>query len=149
MRGETGNSYHRLVNQPHIDMVSYHLYPSKWDLNETTDVEIWIQIHEQLARDAGKVAYMGEYGIEKVDGETDSHRAEVFDRWLKHSVVDYRSTGNLLWQMAYDARPDYDGFTVYYPGDARTSSVLQKYAAMAISPSTNAYSHLYAVMDKY
>ncbi|HID61128.1 MAG TPA: hypothetical protein EYP49_00050, partial [Anaerolineae bacterium] len=145
VRGDTGNSYHHLVTRPHIDMVSYHLYPSKWGLNETTDVEIWIQVHEQLAQDAGKVAYMGEYGTAGPDGR----RAEVFDRWLKYSVVDYRSTGNLLWQMAYDARPDYDGFTVYYPGDTQTNPVLRKFATMTISPSANAYSHLYAVMDKY
>ena len=132
VRGDAGSSYHRMVLLPHIDMVSYHVFPSKWGLNDTTDVETWIRVHEQLALEAGKVAYIGEYGLVGPD----DRRAETFDRWLQYAMVEYRSSGNLLWQMAYDTRPDYDGFTVYYPGDSLTISVLKKHAAAATSPAT-------------
>ena len=128
--GATGNSYRNLVNKPSIDMVSYHFYPLKWGLNPTTDAEIWIRVHEELASDAGKVAYMGEFGW----AGPDSQRAEVFDQWLGYSVVDYGGTGELVWQMAYDTRPDYDGFTVYCPQDDQSCSVLQCPAWPGLSP---------------
>ncbi|MGH9840229.1 MAG: cellulase family glycosylhydrolase [Blastocatellia bacterium] len=62
VRGDESCSYNRLAREPLIDLASYHLYPSNWGLNDTSDVEIWIRSHEQLARAAGKAAYLGEFG---------------------------------------------------------------------------------------
>lgn len=126
VRGDEGASYHRLVNLSSIDLVSYHLYPDKWGLNDESDVEIWIRVHETLARQAGKAAYLGEYGVL---GD-DALRGSIFERWLTLALADNQSAGALVWGLVYQGRPDYDGFSIYYPGDAQTTSVLKKYAAL-------------------
>jgi hypothetical protein len=124
VRGDEGASYHRLVDLPNIDLVSYHLYPSKWGLNDDSDVEIWIRVHEALAQQAGKVAYLGEYGIH---GD-DASRSVTFDRWLTTALTDNRSTGSLVWGLVYEDRPDYDGFSVYCPAQTETCTVIRGHA---------------------
>jgi uncharacterized protein (TIGR03437 family) len=133
-----------------IDLLSYHLYPSNWGLNDASDVEIWIRAHEQLARAAGKAAYLGEFGkrpggdppnCDAAPGRAfDSTRAEIYDRWLKWAVEEYRTAGHLVWQLVYDARPDCDGFAVYFPRDAPTNQALWRYAASSASPPLAAVS---------
>jgi mannan endo-1,4-beta-mannosidase len=124
VRGDEGASYHRLVNLENIDMVSYHLYPSKWGLNDEGDVEVWIRVHEDLAQQAGKVAYLGEFGVMGAD----ALRAMTFNRWLTMALVDHRSAGALVWGLVYQSRPDYDGFSVYCPAQVETCAVLRHYA---------------------
>lgn len=125
VRGGEGASYHRLVDLPSIDLVSYHLYPSKWGLDDDGDVVIWIRVHEALAQQAGKVAYLGEYGV----AEEDTLRAATFDRWLTTALADNRSTGSLVWGLVYESRPDYDGFSVYCPTQVETCAILRDFAA--------------------
>jgi hypothetical protein len=115
-------------------MVSYHLYPSKWGLNSTTDVETWIRVHEELAREAGKVAYVGEFGAEGPDAQ----RAETYDRWLTIALDDNQSAGALVWGLNYEGRPDYDGFSIYCPAQTETCTVLRTYAASLASGSAPA-----------
>lgn len=124
VRGDEGASYHRLVNQPSIDMVSYHLYPDKWGFNDGSDVETWIRVHEELAQQADKVAYLGEYGV---IGD-DVQRAATFDRWLTMALTDNQTAGILVWGLAYQSRPDYDKFSIYCPAHTATCSVLHRYA---------------------
>jgi hypothetical protein len=124
VRGDEGVSYHRLVSLPSIDMVSYHLYPNSWGLNDDSDVETWIQVHQQLAWQAGKVAYLGEYCAR----QNDSLRVEVYDHWLTTALIDNQNAGALLWGLVYQDRPDYDGCSVYCPSDAETCAVLRKHA---------------------
>ncbi len=145
VRGDESCSYSRLVREPLIDLLSYHLYPSSWGLNDTSDVEIWIRAHEQLARAAGKAAYLGEFGkrpggdpsnCDPAPGRAfDATRTEIYDRWLKWAVEKYCTAGHLVWQLAYDARPDCDGFAVYFPRDAQTVATLRRYAASSATPS--------------
>jgi mannan endo-1,4-beta-mannosidase len=137
--GSEGCSFHRLVHIPDIDMVSYHLYPAFWGLNDTTDVEVWIRGHERMARAAGKVAYLGEYGKRAADQsppgcsrepgrQFDPLRAQIFDQWLKWAVVEEGTAGQMVWQLIYDRRDDCEGFQVYCPLDSATCAILQKYA---------------------
>jgi mannan endo-1,4-beta-mannosidase len=125
VRGDEGASYHRLLDQPSIDMVSYHLYPNKWGLNDERDVEIWIRVHEELAQQASKVAYLGEFGVMGAD----ALRAVTFNRWLTTALVDNQSAGALVWGLVYQNRPDYDGFSVYCPAQVETCAVLHNHAA--------------------
>jgi mannan endo-1,4-beta-mannosidase len=144
VRGDEGCSYRRLVDIPEIDLVSYHLYPTSWGLNDATDVEIWIRVHQQLARAAGKVAYLGEFGRRAGDDppncdrttgrQFDPIRAQIFDRWLKVAVEDNGASGHMVWQSVYDARPDCDGFAVYCPEDTQSCHVLQKYSSLVMKP---------------
>lgn len=134
VRGDESCSFSRLVNEPAIDLLSYHLYPQNWGLNDNQDVEIWIRAHEQLARAAGKVAYLGEFGY-RISGTTrDATRAPIFDRWLPWSVEDYCSAGQIVWQLAYDTRPDSDNFSVYFPRDVLTIELLWSYASSTAAP---------------
>jgi uncharacterized protein (TIGR03437 family) len=150
VRGDESCSFNRLAREPLIDLLSYHLYPQKWGLNDTSDVEIWIRAHEQLARAAGKAAYLGEFGkrqggdppgCDAAPGRAfDPTRAQIYDRWLQWAVEEYCTAGQLVWQLAYDARPDCDGFAVYFPRDAQTNFVLWRYAASSASPPLAAVS---------
>jgi uncharacterized protein (TIGR03437 family) len=119
-------------------------------LNDDRDVEIWIRAHEQLARAAGKAAYLGEFGrrpggdppnCDAAPGRAfDSTRAAIYDRWLKWAVEEYCTAGSLVWQLAYDARPDCDGYAVYLPRDTLTNQVLWRYAASSAAPPLAAVS---------
>jgi mannan endo-1,4-beta-mannosidase len=140
--GSDGCSFHRLVTVPDIDMVSYHLYPAFWGLNDTTDVEIWVRGHERMARDAGKVAYLGEYGkragnqnppncSREPGRQYDPVRAMVFDQWLTWAVVEEGTSGQMVWHLIYDQRNDCEGFQVYCPLDSATCAILQKYAVVS------------------
>lgn len=93
VRGDTGNSFSRLVRATNLDLVSYHLYPMKWGLNDRQDAESWIREHERLARAGNKAAYLGEYGQRPSNNDPpdcnralgrafDPQRAQTYDRWL-------------------------------------------------------------------
>jgi uncharacterized protein (TIGR03437 family) len=131
VRGDESCSFSRLVREPLIDLLSYHLYPQSWGLNDDRDVELWIRRHEQLARAAGKVAYLGEFGFRAAD----ALRAPIYERWLRWAVEDYYSAGQLAWQFVYDARADSDGLAVYFPRDGLTAAVLWRAAASSAAPS--------------
>ncbi|MGH9854726.1 MAG: hypothetical protein ACREBD_33250, partial [Blastocatellia bacterium] len=150
VRGDESCSFNRLAREPLIDLLSYHLYPPNWGLNDDRDVEIWIRVHEQLARAAGKAAYLGEFGrrpggdppnCDAAPGRAfDATRAGIYDRWLRWAVEEYCTAGQLVWQLAYDARTDCDGFAVYFPRDAQTNFVLWRYAASSAAPPLAAVS---------
>ena len=108
VNGREGCSYHRMVEIPDIDMVSYHLYASSWGLNDSTDVTIWIRRHEEIARAANKVAYFGEYG-RRANNQSpagcsagpgrafDPDRARIFTAWLNENAL---SQGNSSYANA-------------------------------------------------
>jgi uncharacterized protein (TIGR03437 family) len=148
VRGDESCSYSRLAREPLIDLLSYHLYPSSWGLNDAGDVEIWIRAHEQIARAAGKPAYLGEFGkrpggdplqlanCDAAPGRAfDAARTQLYNQWLNWAVEEYCTAGQLVWQLAYDARPDCDGFAVYVPRDAQTVAALWRYEASSAAPS--------------
>ncbi len=140
--GREGCSYHRMVEIPDIDMVSYHLYAASWGINDTTDVTIWIKRHEEIARAAGKVAYFGEYG-RRADNQNppgcsaapgrafDPERARIFETWLKENAVNQGSAGHMAWQLINDARNDCEGFQIYCPQDGATCDLLRRMSALA------------------
>lgn len=131
--GGAGCSFHLLAAVPEIDLLSYHLYPANWGLNDETDAEIWIRVHQGIAQRAGKVAYLGEFGKSAKTPGFDSSRAAMYDRWLHQSLVESETAGQLVWQLTYDARGDAEGFHLHWPEDARTCKVLRRYAASALS----------------
>ena len=135
--GSEGCSYHRLLQIADLDMVSYHLYPSGWSINDGNDSAIYIRRHEELARDAGKVAYFGEYGkrannqspagCSNVPGRAfDPQRADVYQSWLNFSALDQASSGVMVWQLINDGKNDCEGFQVYCPQDSQSCGVLSR-----------------------
>ncbi len=135
--GSEGCSYHRLVKIPELDMVSYHLYPAGWGLNDANDASIYIRRHEELARDAGKVAYFGEYGrragnqspagCSRAPGRAfDAQRADIYQAWLGYSAIEQASSGVMVWQLINDGKDDCEGFQVYCPLDSATCEYLRR-----------------------
>jgi mannan endo-1,4-beta-mannosidase len=130
--GSAGPSYHRLARILALDMLSYHFYPRSWGLDPGYDAPIWIRRHEEIARQAGKAAYMGEYGLGGgEDGTGDDVRAPRYDQWLAQL---FSSTGGLMglfWQLVPPGRPNRDGHGIRYLHDARTVAVMRKWADIA------------------
>lgn len=114
-----GCSFSRLAKIPELDMLSYHLYPSSWKLNDGEDAEAFIRWREGTAREHGKVAYLGEYGKVAADAE----RAVVFERWLRCAE---NSAGAVLWHLVNDDKGDREGFAVYCPRDVASCEVLKQ-----------------------
>ncbi len=120
VNGADGCSYHRLAQIPELDMLSYHLYPTNWRMNDGPDAALYMRRHEEIAREAGKVAYMGEYGKPAPDAE----RAAIFEQWIQ-AANEQASAGITLWHLIENARTDSEGYQVYYPQDTETCSVLR------------------------
>src|SRR5262245_53213647 len=96
VRGEDGMSFSRLLLVPELDLVSYHLYPVSWGLSPGPDAALWIDRHTQMARAAGKVAYLGEFGHKT---PSDRSRAATYDGWLERLFRDRGGSLALLWQL--------------------------------------------------
>jgi uncharacterized protein (TIGR03437 family) len=137
VRGSEGCSFHRLVQLPDLDMISYHLYPAGWGINDGSDTAIYIRRHEELARDAGKAAYFGEYGKRAGDQSPggcnlapgrafDGQRAQVYQAWLGYSAIEQATSGAILWQLINDGKDDCEGFQVYCSLDAQSCDVLRQ-----------------------
>jgi hypothetical protein len=57
-------------------------------------------------------------------------RNRVYTDW--YNVVDtHDGDGVMFWLLSGDDYPDYNGYTVYYPGDADTYTIIQNYYAIA------------------
>ena len=135
--GSDGCSYHRLARIPDLDLLSYHLYPAGWNLNDDADAALYIRRHEEIARENGKVAYMGEFGkraddkppfgCSRAPGRAfDPQRARVYQAWLQMSALEQASAGVMVWQLINDGKDDCEGFQVYCPGDAQSCGVLRQ-----------------------
>ena len=120
--GSDGCSDHRIALIPELDMLSYHLYPSNWQMNDEDDAALYIRRHEEIAREAGKVAYMGEFGKRAPDPQ----RATIFDAWIRAAATEQASAGVMLWQLINDAKTDSEGFQVYCPKDTVTCDTLRQ-----------------------
>jgi uncharacterized protein (TIGR03437 family) len=127
-------------------MVSYHLYPAGWEINDGSDAAIYIRRHEEIARNAGKVAYFGEYGKRAADRSPggcnltpgrafDAQRAQVYQAWLGYSAIEQATSGAMVWQLINDGKDDCEGFQVYCPLDAQSCEVLRQVSdRIAASP---------------
>ena len=110
-----------IVKLPNIDMNGIHVYPNHWLPTEPTDDwedwgVWWIEQHGQIAADADKPFFIGEYGW--VDQTT---RMNVFDRWLD-AFYGAGGDGSNFWIMqpavSIAGPPDGVGFTQKCPGPA-------------------------------
>lgn len=131
VRGDEGVSFSGLLDVDELDMLSYHLYPTAWGLDDRRDADIWINAHQRLAAAAGKVAYLGEFGQETTSFEMrDQVRAPVFERWLGRLLERDHGALGLLWQVIPQSRlgAEDDGFGVVYQADAATTRVLRHWS---------------------
>ncbi|PKQ25505.1 MAG: hypothetical protein CVT64_09900 [Actinobacteria bacterium HGW-Actinobacteria-4] len=110
-----------LLALDNIDMNGIHLYPNHWHPTDPTDDwedwgVWWLEQHGQIANDANKPYFIGEYGWLDL-GE----RTAVFDRWLQ-AFHDAGGDGSHFWLMqpavSIAAPADGFGFTQRCPGSA-------------------------------
>jgi mannan endo-1,4-beta-mannosidase len=133
--GDEGTSFRLLAEAPEIDLMSYHLYPESWNLSEDQAIR-YIDAHESIARAAGKVAYMGEFGLHSQDVD----RAAVYEQWLHRLFVTNGGSLGLVWQFAYPGRPDNDGFALV-PGESGLSmAALARYSQILSAPELDGVS---------
>lgn len=132
--GRDGASFSKLAALPELDLVSYHLYPQSWGLTRKDDVTIWIDTHERLARQAGKAAYLGEFGSDPTTDENlverDRLRSLSYQAWLQRLFDTDGALAGLLWQVIPASRRPTadDGYGVVYGQDHRTVGVLYQWA---------------------
>jgi mannan endo-1,4-beta-mannosidase len=134
VRGEDGMSFSRLLGVPELDLVSYHLYPNTWGLSADADAALWIDRHTQMARAAGKVAYLGEFGHR---ARNDRARAAVYDSWLERLYRDRDGSLALLWQLIPASRRlqnNDDGYGVVPGTDRETTAALYRAARSLAEP---------------
>jgi mannan endo-1,4-beta-mannosidase len=127
VRGDEGVSYSSLVTVDDLDMLSYHMYPRFWMFDLSADVAVWIDTHELLARAAGKVAYMGEFGHDPGVEMRDEMAAPIFNSWLDHFFDRRDGSMGLLWQWAPVERlaaPNDDGYSITLDQHPRSAAVL-------------------------
>lgn len=130
--GKEGASFSALAEIPALDLISYHFYPADWGLDVAGDAAIWIRRHQEIAMAAGKVAYLGEYGIEYGAGpDPDMARAPVYDAWLDRLFASSGGAFGLFWQLVTPSRPSRDRHAVRWPGDTNTVSVVEKWGRAA------------------
>jgi mannan endo-1,4-beta-mannosidase len=124
--GVQGTSFSHLLAIEGLDLVSYHAYPEKLGLGPGRDLDVWIRVHEDKARQAGKVAYLGEFGLQ----QPDEPRARWFGRWLDRVYQQAGGSLALLWQLEPpERRPVYDdGYGVVPLLDPLTAGQLYSWA---------------------
>jgi mannan endo-1,4-beta-mannosidase len=127
VRGDEGVSYSQLLTVDELDMLSYHMYARYWMFDLSKDVRTWIDSHELLARMAGKVAYMGEFGHDPGLEIRDEAAAPVFNNWLSHLLTTRDGSLGLLWQWVPNERlgpPNDDGFSISLAQHPKSAAVL-------------------------
>lgn len=115
---------------PHIDVMSFHLYPDAWGTDHEWSKD-WIRRHLKDAWKLRKPAMLGEYGW-----EDKSTRNVVFKEWTD-IVRRYHGAGALYWILSGlqddgTFYPDYDGHTVYCPSPVCTT--ISNFGEMMESP---------------
>lgn len=103
---------------PHVDMMSFHLYPDPWDKTPEWGND-WIEQHLREAHRLNKPAYLGEFGL-----QDKSMRNPVYKEWT--DIVARHGAGALYWILSgiqddETLYPDYDGYTVYCPSPVCTT----------------------------
>ncbi len=114
-----------IANHSHaaIDFASFHSWPDHWSLSRA-QTTAWVRNHfEEAARSLGKPVVLGEYGKKQPVATRNETFRDAFDALLGELGPGNSSGGILLWMLYHNASPDYDGFGVYYPGQAHESTV--------------------------
>jgi len=140
--GADGVDHAALLELPHVDFGTFHLYPETWG-QPIRWASHWIEDHVEAARAARKPTLLEEYGVmARRDARggivDDARRRRAYARWGE--VVRLRGgDGGLFWMLAGvdpqpDARagryPDYDHFALY-ANDAAAELVQGFAASMA------------------
>jgi PKD repeat protein len=135
LNANEGSSFAAIAAIPEIDLVSYHLYPDSWHLTDA-QTTLSIDTHESIARTAGKLAYLGEFGLRTGDAE----RGTTYDQWLQRLFVTNGGALGLVWQIVYPGRPDNDGFALTPGQSLHAIGALARHSHQLMAPGLDGVS---------
>jgi mannan endo-1,4-beta-mannosidase len=119
LSGEDGSSYVDNTQLPNIDFGSAHLYPDVWGFSDaTTDGELWIADHAEIARQYDKPFVLGEFG---------NADRSVYQDWLQ-AAEDEDVAGTLMWQIVPASRGRENNMTIVYPDDTNLVNLFTAHA---------------------
>ncbi len=113
---------------PHIDVVSFHLYPEDWNLSSEKTLS-YIERQIRTAKDTlNKPVFCGEFGIRDKSLRDATYRA-WYALFQSHAI-----DGSLFWLLSGQREdgslyPDYDGFTIYHPESTSTLPIIQSHSS--------------------
>lgn len=129
VRGDEGASFSALAAIPELDLLSYHHYPDRWGLRAPGDTAVWFGAHQAIARAAGKVAYLGEYGLESPGlAAADQTWSLTYASWLQEVLQTQGTAVALHWQVVPTGGPYHDAFAVDRVRHPLTLAVLAWFA---------------------
>jgi hypothetical protein len=142
--GSQGTSYIANHYSPYVDACSFHLYPDTWSLSRDQSLT-WIAQHINDAHEKiGKPAYLGEFGWQVNRSAPDAEqqmgiRNSVYTDWYDR-LNETNADGAMFWLLSGHQDddtlyPDYDHFTVYYPEDSATCTIIQTYSDTVLAKS--------------
>jgi mannan endo-1,4-beta-mannosidase len=112
---------------PHVDVVSFHLYPEAWSFSEEQSLA-YIQEQIRTAKEElRKPVFCGEFGIRDKGARDriyrawyDAFQAQAIDGAMFWLLSGHQDDGSLY--------PDFDGFTVYHPESASTTRIIEEHS---------------------
>ncbi len=125
--GDQDTDLYLTHESPHIDVVSFHLYPEDWSLNPEKALN-YIKTQIKTAKEQlRKPIFCGEFGL-----RNQALRAETYREWyqlFKTNQID----GALFWLLSGrrddgTLYPDFDGFTIYYPQSSALVPVIKDFS---------------------
>lgn len=125
--GDEATDFVATHSSKHIDIASFHLYPDDWGYDDSKTIN-YIRRQAQSARQRlGKPIFCGEMG--RRDRRT---RDSKYQSWY-NEFAQLAMDGANFWLLSGHQDdgtlyPDYDGFTVYYPENASTVTVIENFA---------------------
>lgn len=128
--GTEGVDWNTTMQIPDIDFGTVHIYCDQWGLTEPEDADRWFKEHMQGAIDVNKPVIIEEFGWAEKDT-----RADKYEDWfsifegVKYDGLEVAGTN--YWMIASEMDdnklyPDYDGYTVYYRGEAGGANSTQE-----------------------
>ncbi len=136
--GSEGADYIKNHQNPNIDMCSAHLYPDHWSYTEAQCLT-WIEDHTREAHEViGKPFYLGEFGW-MANQSSLTKRDQVYTDWYA-KLNQNNADGAMFWLLSGHQDdgtlyPDYDTFTVYYPENSSTNTVIMNYSTIVNAKS--------------
>ncbi len=117
--GSNGISFYLNTSLPNIDIASIHFYPEAWGLTKDISID-WLNDHKKISNEFNKPIIIGEVAARK---NVHLFYESIFNEsyYQDFSLV-------IPWQFVYDDRPDYDGYSFYFPDDSLIINVIKKYS---------------------
>ena len=105
-----------LLQAPHVDFGTYHLYPQSWGENCGFGLR-WIRRHTEAGKRAGKPVLLEEFGLVPGEGfvRDSADRDALYAEWMAEAA---EAGGSLVWMLGGQGFPFPDKFCLFDPAEA-------------------------------